>query len=76
MQALLNAIRHMGLAHDAQRLFHGRGGLYPGCEHLSLDWYAPVWVLTSFAPLDEAQLGAVQAALAQRPEPFPKARSW
>ena len=70
MQALLDAIAQASPGHDACRIFHGRGGLYPGCEHLSLDWYAPVWVLTSFAPLADADVQAVQAALALRPEPL------
>ncbi len=70
MQALLDAIACATPGPDACRIFHGRGGLYPGCEHLSLDWYAPVWVLTSFAPLTVAELEAVQTALARRPEPL------
>ena len=68
MQALFDAIAQAQPGQDACRIFHGRGGLHPGCEHLSLDWYAPVWLLTSFEPLTEAQLTAVHAALAQRPE--------
>ena len=70
MQALFDAIARAQPGQDACRIFHGRGGLHPGCEHLSLDWYSPVWVLTSFVPLDDAQLNAVQGALAQRPEPL------
>ena len=70
MQALLDAIARATPGQDACRIFHGRGGLHPGCEHLSLDWYAPVWVLTSFQPISDAQLLAVQTALAQRPEPL------
>lgn len=70
MQALLDAIARATPGPDACRIFHGRGGLYPGCEHLSLDWYAPVWLLTSFHPLGEAELQAVQTALARRPEPL------
>lgn len=66
MQALLNAIATMDLPSDACRIFHGRGGLFPGCEHLSLDAYPPVLVLTSFEPLEAAALQAVAAALAQR----------
>jgi len=66
MQALLSAIATMDLPLDAQRVFHGRGGLYPGCEHLSLDWYPPVWVLTSFQPETEAGLASVHAALSER----------
>lgn len=51
---------------DAQRLFHGRGGLYPGCEHLALDAYSPVLVLTSFEKLDDEALATLEAALAAR----------
>ncbi|MFZ4287423.1 class I SAM-dependent methyltransferase [Variovorax sp. HJSM1_2] len=66
MQALLNAIAQMALSTDAQRIFHGRGGLYPGCEHLALDYFAPVWLLTSFQPLAEEDLATIGAALAGR----------
>ena len=68
MQALLEAIAHATLAPagDAQRVFHGRGGLHPGCEHLALDFYTPVWLLTSFAPLDDDQLAPIGQALRHR----------
>jgi 23S rRNA (cytosine1962-C5)-methyltransferase len=66
MQPLLNAIASMPLPAEAQRVFHGRGGLHPGCTHLALDYFAPVWVLTSFQPMVEEDLAAVGAALAQR----------
>jgi 23S rRNA (cytosine1962-C5)-methyltransferase len=66
MQALLNAITQMAITADAHRVFHGRGGLYPGCEHWTLDWFAPVWVLTSFKAVSEDELDQCHAALAQR----------
>ena len=66
MQALLDAIATMDRPTDAQRLFHGRGGLHPGCEHWTLDAYPPVWVLTSFAPVSEADLATVGEALQAR----------
>ena len=66
MQALLNAIATLERPTDARRCFHGRGGLYPGCEHWVLDAFPPVWVLTSFKPVAEAELAAVHAALAAR----------
>jgi 23S rRNA (cytosine1962-C5)-methyltransferase len=66
MQALLDAIATLEMPADAQRVFHGRGGLYPGCEHLSLDVFPPVWVLTSFQPVGDDQLAVVHAALAER----------
>lgn len=66
MQALLDAIATMDLPTDAQRVFHGRGGLYPGCEHWTLDAFPPVFVLTSFVPATDAALAEVGAALALR----------
>ena len=66
MQSLLNAITTMALPTDAQRIFHGRGGLHPGCEHWSLDAFPPVFVLTSFQPASDEDLAAVGAALAAR----------
>ena len=66
MQPLLDAIASTSLPADAQRIFHGRGGLHPGCAHLSLDFFPPVWVLTSFQPLADEPLAAVGAALEAR----------
>jgi 23S rRNA (cytosine1962-C5)-methyltransferase len=66
MQALLNAIAQMGAPTDAQRIFHGRGGKYPGCEQWSLDVYPPVWLLTSFQAVSEDTLAQIGAALEAR----------
>ncbi|MBB4842940.1 23S rRNA (cytosine1962-C5)-methyltransferase [Paucibacter oligotrophus] len=66
MQALLNTIATMDLPTDACRIFHGRGGLFPGCEQLALEAYPPLLLLTSFEPLEAAALQAVGEALAQR----------
>nr|WP_296021450.1 class I SAM-dependent methyltransferase [uncultured Acidovorax sp.] len=66
MQALLDAIAAMPVPTEAARVFHGRGGLHPGCEQWSLDVYPPVFVLTSFAPATEEELAAICAALQTR----------
>ena len=66
MQALLQTIAQVNLHTDAQRVFHGRGGLHPGCEHLALDFYPPVWLLTSFQAVSDAELSALGEALAVR----------
>ncbi|MDG0853920.1 class I SAM-dependent methyltransferase [Roseateles puraquae] len=67
MQALLDAIATApDLPADAGRLFHGRGGRFPGCEHLALDVYPPVVLLTSFQQLPDDALAAVGAALQAR----------
>jgi 23S rRNA (cytosine1962-C5)-methyltransferase len=66
MQALLNAIAAMTLPTDAQRVFHGRGGLHPGCEQWALDAFPPAMLLTSFQPVSEDELATVDAALSER----------
>ena len=50
---------------EACRIFHGRGGAYPGCEHLTLDWFPPVWVLTSFREVHEDDLNRWGEALSR-----------
>ncbi|MFT3857663.1 MAG: class I SAM-dependent methyltransferase [Aquabacterium sp.] len=65
--ALLDAIARIdAIPTDAQRLFHGRGGLYPGCEAWTLDFHPPVWLLTSYQPVTDDALAPIQAALQQR----------
>jgi 23S rRNA (cytosine1962-C5)-methyltransferase len=66
MQPLLDAISATALPTEAQRIFHGRGGLHPGCNHLALDFFPPVWVLTSFDPVTDEDLATIGAALASR----------
>lgn len=66
LQALLGTIAAMDLPDGAQRVFHGRGGLHPGCEHLALDFFPPVWVLTSFQAMAEDALATIHAALSDR----------
>ena len=66
MQALLDTIATLDRPTDAGRVFHGRGGLYPGCEHWALDAFPPVWLLTSFEPATDAELACVDAALRAR----------
>ncbi|MCV2361552.1 class I SAM-dependent methyltransferase [Paucibacter sp. TC2R-5] len=66
MQALLSAIATMGLPLDAQRIFHGRGARFPGCEQWALDAFPPVFLLTSFEPASEDDLKLIHAALTAR----------
>jgi len=66
MQPLLDAIATLSRSTHACRVFHGRGGLHPGCEHWALDFYPPVWLLTSFAPVEEGELARIGSALAAR----------
>ncbi|MBM7070773.1 class I SAM-dependent methyltransferase [Shewanella sp. 202IG2-18] len=66
MQAFLNVVSGMGLTQDAIRLFHGRGGAYPQCEHLCLDWFSPVLLLTSFKTLTDEDLNIAVSAIKDR----------
>ncbi|MDP2261607.1 MAG: class I SAM-dependent methyltransferase [Hydrogenophaga sp.] len=66
MQALLDAIATMAMPLDAQRVFHGRGGLHPGCEAWTLDAYPPVWLLTKFGTATPEEVAALSAALQAR----------
>ncbi|WOT03936.1 class I SAM-dependent methyltransferase [Shewanella youngdeokensis] len=66
MQLFIEAVKDVTFGNDVSRLFHGRGGRYPGAEHLCLDWFAPVVLLTSFKPLNEDELAALTQAIEQR----------
>jgi len=66
MQALLDAIARLEPPTEARRIFHGRGGLHPGCEQWALDAFPPVFLLTSFKPASEDELARVNAALLAR----------
>ncbi|MBB1391939.1 class I SAM-dependent methyltransferase [Shewanella sp. SG44-6] len=63
MKGFLQAVPHLTFGDDVCRLFHGRGGLFAGDEHLCLDWYKPVLLLTSFKMLESEQLDELVAAI-------------
>ena len=50
---------------DSRRLFHGRGGCYPGLESLTLDYFDRLLVATLFRPVAGAALDARVNSLAQ-----------
>ena len=68
MQALLDTIATATLPADAQRLFHGRGGRFPGCEVWALDAYPPVWLVTKFGAVTPDEVAALTTALQARHE--------
>ncbi len=37
------------LGNDCRRLLHGRGGFFPGFEHVAIDWFAPTLLVTFYA---------------------------
>ncbi|MGX9462342.1 class I SAM-dependent methyltransferase [Shewanella sp. A14] len=65
MKRFLQVLPNITFSDDVCRLFHGRGGLYPGDEHLCLDWYNPVLLLTSFKMLDNEQRDELVNALVE-----------
>jgi len=66
--ALIKSIRNFPITNceEACHVFHGRGGVYPGFEHLTLDYYPPVWLITSFQPVTPIDLSRWETALAQK----------
>ncbi len=49
------ALAQVQLTDELSRIFHGRGGRFTGLEHLCLDWFKPVLLLTSFKELSEGE---------------------
>ena len=38
---------------DARRIFHGRGHMHPGLEHINIDWFAPVALITTYEEISD-----------------------
>ena len=43
------------LCPDTRRIFHGRGHLYPGLEHINVDWYPPVLLISTYQAIDDTR---------------------
>jgi len=59
-------------ATTAMRLMHGRGGTFPGLEHLVLDWYPPLLHLICYRPPAEDLPDRLATWLAERLDPQPR----
>ena len=46
---------------ETKRIFHGRGHLYEGLEHINVDWYPPVLLVTGYKEIKSLEL-IVEAA--------------
>jgi 23S rRNA (cytosine1962-C5)-methyltransferase len=66
MSGLITALSQFTFDNEVQRVFHGRGGLFQGEEHLCLDWYPPVLLLTSFKSLDEPEQQVLFTAITEQ----------
>ena len=40
---------------ESRRVFHGRGHCYPGFEHICVDWFSPVMLISIWQPIDDAE---------------------
>jgi 23S rRNA (cytosine1962-C5)-methyltransferase len=40
---------------DARRVFHGRGHHFPGLEHVCIDWFRPLILITAHAAIDDIE---------------------
>jgi len=41
---------------ESLRIFHGRGHLYEGLEHINIDWYPPVLLITAYQEIPSLEL--------------------
>lgn len=48
---------------NCQRLFHGRGHAYPGFEHITIDWIAPVILITTYKEVETEWLQDITTQL-------------
>lgn len=69
MQKLLNLLQERLPTHDGcMRLLHGRGKKYEGFEHLSIDFYPPHILITTYKEIDEAEKAEIVKTLSSVPE--------
>ncbi len=55
------------LGDESRRLLHGRGGNFEGLEHVAIDWFAPVLLVTLYAAKENnAELVAELVEFSQR----------
>lgn len=66
MKAVVAQLEHAG--GEVRRLFHGRGGCYPGYEWLAIDYLPPVAVIRVHAPVAPIPLEGLIDQLMAQPE--------
>ncbi|MCF5709901.1 methyltransferase [Pseudomonas syringae] len=60
-QHLLNALSHVPT--ETRRLFHGRGRVWPGLEHVTVDWMQGVVLVSLFKEPEASELAALNDLL-------------
>jgi len=56
LQPVIECLQNERKLTDCQRLFHGRGHAYQGLEHVNVDWFSPVVLITLYQEVDESWL--------------------
>ncbi|GLP94818.1 class I SAM-dependent methyltransferase [Paraferrimonas sedimenticola] len=71
MKPVIDSLESLTQIDQVQRLFHGRGGRFSGLNHICLDWFPDVLLLTSFDVIEDDLLAdwhrAIEAAVQQHP---------
>lgn len=69
MEALIHQLQQFDYARhgDAARVFNGRGQCYPGLEHINVDWFEPLLLVTLYREPDEEQYRQLYAGLHSLP---------
>ncbi|WP_293267799.1 class I SAM-dependent methyltransferase [Neptunomonas sp.] len=52
---------------ECRRLFHGRGGCFPGYEAVVVDWFSPVVIIRLYANVPDALLDGIKAYFERDP---------
>jgi 23S rRNA (cytosine1962-C5)-methyltransferase len=74
MQIIRNEIvRHLPIAGEARRLFHGRGQCFAGYDDLVIDCFPPVVMVTLYRPRPQAWLEELADLLESRLPAVPRA---
>ncbi|AWB65277.1 methyltransferase [Saccharobesus litoralis] len=53
-------------SNECERLFHGRGHFYPDLEHICIDWFAPVVLITLYKPVEQVWLNTLVSHIQSR----------
>jgi len=66
MQTIRDEItRHLPIGDDARRLFHGRGGCFPGYDDLTVDYFPPVVMIILYRQRPQSWLDELAQLIAE-----------
>lgn len=68
MQELVRALEYFDFSTmEASRVFHGRGRCFANLEHINIDWFQPVLLITTYRELAEEEFRVLDDAVKQLP---------